>query len=458
MSVLNKTAERIQQRQRENHAIGWRSSPAAAFRVLRAHLRWPKRRLAICGCAIAAIGGALAFAQTRRLGPERSAAASGDRNEYLTNIAAVKPAGRAAEAGEIGTQRVQAVVRRAVVRLTGSLQADEKSDVGSNAMGNVSATLVNRGSVVKKGDVLIEIDPRDAQYALDEGLVAAEQLRVRLGLDESKEFRVEAVPEVESAKLALSLAERNYRRGESLKKQNAIATSDADQMETDYRSAVHRYHLAVFVAKQLYQNYRQATTHLVALRKAVEDCTIRAPFDGLVASRDISVGERVIAMFPGAKLATVLRIDPLRLSLTVPQQEMSKIKIGQTATFQTDAFPGETFTARVRYITPQLNCDNRSLVVEAVAPNHDGRLLPGLFVAAELQLDQRRSDLYVPQAAVRSRNEVAAVFVLRGGVFREQIVSLGEAAGGRVRVASGLSPDDVVVTTPERVRDGDSQK
>ena len=269
-----------------------------------------------------------------------------NQGEYLTNIAAVTPAGRAAEAGEIGTQRIQAVVRRVAVRLTGSLQADEKSDVGSNAMGNVSATLVDRGSVVKKGDVLIEIDPRDAQYALDEGSRRRSSCASASGWTSRRSSASRPCPRSNRRSSPCRLAERNYRRAEALKKQNAIATSDADQMETDYRSAVHRYHLAVFVAKQLYQSYRQATTHLVALRKAVEDCTIRAPFDGLVASRDISVGERVIALFPGAKLATVLRIDPLRLSLTVPQQEMSKIKIGQTVTFQTDAFPGETFVAR----------------------------------------------------------------------------------------------------------------
>ena len=103
-------------------------------------------------------------------------------------------------------------------------------------------------------------------------------------------------------------------------------------------------------AKQLYQSYRSAVTHLVTLRKAVDDCSIRAPFDGWVAERDISVGERVIALFPGAKLVTLLRIDPLRLSLTVPQQEMAQIKIGQTVTFQTDAFPGQD-GSRARCVT-----------------------------------------------------------------------------------------------------------
>ena len=141
------------------------------------------------------------------------------------------------------------------VRLTGSLAADDKSDVGSNASGIVSETRVERGSFVKKGDLMVQLDPRDSQYALDEGQMAAEQLRVRLGLDEGKKFRVEEVPEVEAASLAFQLAEKNYRRAESLKKANAIAISDADQMETEYRSARQRYQLAVLVAKQLYQSY-----------------------------------------------------------------------------------------------------------------------------------------------------------------------------------------------------------
>ena len=194
---------------------------------------------------------------------------------------------------------------------------------------------------------------------------------------------------------------------------------------------------------------------MVTLRKAVDDCSIRAPFDGYVAERNISVGERVIALFPGAKLVTLLRIDPLRLSLTVPQQEMTQIKVGQTVAFQTDAFPGKTFQGTVRYITPAVASDNRSLCVEAVVPNPDATLRPGLFVTAELQLDKRRTDLFVPQSAVRNRGDVAAVFVVRGGVIREQIVSIGVAAGGRVHVTSGLVPGDVIITTPDKVRDGD---
>ena len=81
--------------------------------------------------------------------------------------------------------------------------------------------------------------------------------------------------------------------------------------------------------------------------------------------------------------------------------------------------------------------------------------MPGLFVTAELQLDAQQTELYVPAAAVCNRGDVAAVFVVRGGVVREQIVSVGESAAGRVQVISGLAAGDVVVLTPDLVRDGD---
>jgi membrane fusion protein, multidrug efflux system len=135
---------------------------------------------------------------------------------------------------------------------------------------------------------------------------------------------------------------------------------------------------------------------------------------------------------------------------------MARIKVGQTVTFRADAFPDRTFTGTVRYITPAVTADTRSLCVEAVVPNADGVLRPGLFVTAELQLDQERTDVLVPEAAVCRRGDVAAVFVIRDGLIREQIVSPGELLSGRVRVLSGLAPGDVVVTTPEKVHDGDT--
>lgn len=180
-----------------------------------------------------------------------------------------------ATAAKIGKEAVAAVEQNLTIRLTGSLAADDKSEVGSNAAGNVSETYVERGSFVKKGDVLVQIDPRDAKNALDEGINAAEELRERLGLDEAKEFCVDEVPEVEAAKVARDLADRTLRRADALRKQNAVALESYDQSLTEYHAAVQRYYLARRQAKQLYRSYQSAVTHLVTLRKAVDDCTIR---------------------------------------------------------------------------------------------------------------------------------------------------------------------------------------
>jgi membrane fusion protein, multidrug efflux system len=412
--------------------------------------RLPKKRsLLLGGSCVVLVATAVIIWQARC---RADAAPTAETIHPKTAMRSASPANKIA----LRKQPVEAVVRNLTLRLTGSLAADDKSEVGSNAAGNVAETRVDRGSFVKKGDVLVQIDPRDAQNALDEGINVTEELRVRLGLDEAKEFRVEDVPEVAAAKITMDLAERCFHRAESLKKTNAIALESYDQAVTEYNSARQRYYLTRRVAKQLDRSYRSAVTHLVTLRKAVDDCTIRAPMDGWVAERNISVGERIIAMFPGAKLVTLLRIDPLRLMLTVPQQDMAQIKVGQSVSFQTDAFPGKHFTGTVRYISPAVTADNRSLHVEALVPNPQAELLPGLFATAELQLEKKQTELYVPASAVCSRGDVAAVFVIRGDTIREQIVSLGDREGPRVRVLTGLAEGDVVATAPEGLHDGDA--
>jgi RND family efflux transporter MFP subunit len=192
------------------------------------------------------------------------------------------------------------------------------------------------------------------------------------------------------------------------------------------------------------------------LLKALHDCTIVAPFDGWVAERWVSSGERMVAMFPGAgRAVTLLRINPLRLSLTVSQQHVTKVRPGAPVVFQTDAFPGRSFRGRVRYIAPAVTSDSRSLVVEAEVPNPDHELRPGMFVTADLELAETRNDLFIPRAAVHTKGEVAAVFIVRGGVAREQIVALGEPSGDVIQVTSGLGAGDVIVTEPAKVRDGD---
>lgn len=358
----------------------------------------------------------------------------------------------------VATAKVEAIRRPVALHLTGSLSVDDKSEVASNVMGIVAEVFIERGSMVKKGDLIVRLDPTDAQNALAEGLAAIEELRVRLGLDQNgeKPFDPNSLPEVKAAKLAVELAKANDRRADELQKTNAISREEFERVRTEHLLAVERLEQAVRQARQTFQSYQIAIARGQILKKAVDDTEIRAPFNGYVAERRVSTGERVVTMFPGGgHVATIVRTDPLRLAITVPQQFVSQIKIGEVGTFQTDAFPGEKFTAKIRYIAPSVASDSRSLLVEAEVPNKDGRLRPGLFVTTDVELDDTREELIVPRRAVFEKGGAHAVVVVRGGVAREQIVALGETSGERTAVASGLSAGESIVLEPGKVRDGD---
>jgi RND family efflux transporter MFP subunit len=195
---------------------------------------------------------------------------------------------------------------------------------------------------------------------------------------------------------------------------------------------------------------------LAILQKAVADTTIRAPFDGWVAEKLVCVGEQITSGMQATKVVTLVRIDPLRLALTVPQQNIGAIEPGQTVWFHVDSFPDMKFEAKVRFIAPIVTNDTRSMVVEAVVRNPDGMLRPGLFATAELELSKKGSEIYAPTLAVQRRGEVARVFVVRDGVAREQVVALGDTERGRIQIKSGLTGKESIVLRPELVHDGAS--
>jgi RND family efflux transporter MFP subunit len=353
------------------------------------------------------------------------------------------------------TAEVQVVRRHATLRLTGSLSADELSSVASNTNGIVAEVRVDRGSVVKKGDVMVQLDPTDAKNRLSEGLAMVEELKAKLLLAEGPEpFVAEEQPGVKLSKATLALADSRRKRAELLLPQHAISVDDCEQMRSEYDCCQQRYEQALREARQNYQSYKTAESKLAALKKAVADATITAPFDGMVAEKNVAVGEQVTGGFIASKVITLVRTNPLRVALTVPQQSIAEIKPGRKVNFEVDSFPQQTFTAEVRYISPVVSGDTRSLVVEAVTPNADGLLRPGLFVTAQLELPQEHTEMYLPLSAVQKAGEVSRVFVVREGDVREQIVAVGSARDSRVEILSGLEGSERVVCNAEQVRKG----
>ena len=430
------------------------------------HSRFRRWSAILVMIAIGGAGAAYYFhheSATRGKGQaNRAAGASGQQGNGKAALGFVAPAPAAdgkqkSAPPRLETAPVEVVPRSDVLRLTGSLMADEKSSVAANTSGITAEVCIDRGSIVRKGDVLVQIDPTDAKNKLAEGQAMVDELKARLGLDEATDnFVPEDEPEVRLAKASAELAAANLKRATDAYAKKVISTEAFDQTRTEFELANQRYRQALFQIKQAYQVCRTAQIKLAILQKAVADTTIRAPFDGWVAEKLVAVGEQISSGMQATKVVTLVRVDPLRLSLTVPQQSIGSIEPGQTVRFHVDSFPERTFEATVRFIAPVVTNDTRSMVVDAMVPNPEGALRPGLFATAELVLPKKATAMFVPATAVQRMGEVARVFVVRDGVAHEQVVAIGPADERRVEILSGLSGDETLVARAELVHDGDA--
>lgn len=338
------------------------------------------------------------------------------------------------------------------LRVTGSLMADEQAEVGAESAGRVVATPVERGTRVTQGTVLVRISAEETSAQLREAEANAAQIEARLGLAGGQPFDPTRVPDVMNAKASLDWAEAEFGRIKSLLDQKVVSQSEYDQRRAQVDAARQQYQMAQNAAQQSYRSLEGARARIAIARKAQADTTVRAPFSGLVAERVVSVGDYVTR---GARVATVVRVDPLRVELTVPEQAIALVRPGQSVRLSVDAYPGETFAARVRFISPALRADQRALTVEAIAPNPDGRLKPGLFATASIQQAPSSPALLVPATAIETVSGTSRIYVVKNDKVEERIVTTGEIVGPQIEVTSGVSAGEVVAAAPKgRLADG----
>ncbi len=298
--------------------------------------------------------------------------------------------------------------------LTGTLSALEDSDVAAGAAGKVLSVHVERGSLVKKGDVLVRLDARAATASA-----------------------TEARAQVELARTQKELAEADCARNQQLFEAGSVSAADHQRAQAQCRNAA-----ATAAA---------AEARLSLIENNLADTTIRAPFDGMVAERVVTVGEYVR---PDSRVVTLLATDQLRLEITVPEASATGVQKGQEVEFTLTATPGIVHRTTVTYVGPALRRGTRDLVVEALVPNPGNQLIPGQFATAKLRLGDVALPV-VPRTAVRAEGSESRIFVVNEGKLEERLVQLGEAVGTTVGVLSGVRPGErVVATVSAELRDG----
>lgn len=362
------------------------------------------------------------------------------------------PAGCGRDSGGQAAEKAPAPVRVTVasaeaqpidrmLRLTGTLLADEEAEVAAEVAGRVTATPVERGSRVAEGSPLIALAQVEAQASALDADANVAQLEARLAIQPGKPFDVEQVPEVATAKEARDLAEADFARIKSLLDQKVVSQAEYDQRLHQAEMARNQYRTARNGAQQQYRMLEGARARAALAGKALADTVVRAPFAGLVVERKVSVGDFVTR---GTKVATVVKVSPLRAELTVPEQSASQVQPGRTVRLQVDAFPGRYFDGQVRFVSPAYRADQRALTVEAIVPNSDNALKPGMFASAEVALPATAPSIVVPVAAVQTVAGLSHVFVIRDGKAEERLVTPGVTVGDRTEILKGLAAGEPV--------------
>jgi multidrug efflux pump subunit AcrA (membrane-fusion protein) len=340
---------------------------------------------------------------------------------------------------------------------TGSLTGDQQTDVAPSVAGKVVFIGVEMGSYVKRGQTIVRLDDVDsklrvqqAQSQLEQARAALRQAEEKVGLRAGQSFDPNRVPEVANARVAMNLAEKNLRRSEKLIESGDISRSVFDDQKARYDQLREQYESALSLARQNYAavataraNVNNAESALNLARRTLSYANVYSPIDGYVSERTADLGEYVS---PTTKVATVVRINPLRVRIDIPEQAIPSVTVGQSVSVTTSAWPDRNFSGRIARISPNVTPTSRTLTVEAEIENSSGVLKPGQFATIRILQERAEPAVLVPARAVRTESGVSRVFVIKDGYARERVVQVGQTEGDLIEIKSGIWADEVVAT------------
>jgi len=341
---------------------------------------------------LAIVGGALAVVAVTAFVLSSRGAAS--KLEASTKVVADKAKdGKEKEPAAVAVAAVEVGSISSFSSAAANLVAEDEVKVVAEAEGRVVRLLVEEGSSVQRGQTLVQIDPKDAQFA------------------------------VERAELGLRNAELILHRSETMGAERLISPHELDKARFDRD---------------------QAAQALSEARHRLTKTTVVAPFSGTITVRRVQLGQSVK---PGEELFTLADFEPLVARIFLPEREVLDLRPGQEVRLALRAREEIRFTGRIRQISPVVDTASGTvkITVEAVRPPESVR--PGAFVTAEVVRETRAQALLVPRAAVVRELRDAYVFVIEAKVARKRAVEVGLEEGDRVQITKGVKAGEQVVTS-----------
>jgi RND family efflux transporter MFP subunit len=293
----------------------------------------------------------------------------------------------------------------------------------------------------------LEARARQAEAALAQ---AEARLGVAPGAD-LKNLAIEQTATAKQAEAVLTEARLKRERTAQLHKEGIISKADLDTAVAEYNVAEARYQEAVEEALNRRAMVVQRRSELEIARQDLKDAVLRAPFSGCIQEKTANVGEY---LNEGAPVVTLVRMDPLRLRLQVPEREAAEVRAGQKLRFRIEADTTE-FAATVKRMSPAITREGRMVLVEAEV-KYQPELRPGSFARAEIITNAGDPALAVPEKAVVEFAGIEKVMVEQAGKAAEKTIETGRRKGGMVEVASGVSEGDRIIMDPGSVNVGEA--
>jgi RND family efflux transporter MFP subunit len=341
------------------------------------------------------------------------------------------------------------------VEVSGTLAADEQTQLGFKIAGRLERLLVDIGSPVRRGQVVARLVAIDFELKVRQAETALQQARTTLGLTPdgaSDAVDPEQTAGVKQAAATLKQARLSRERLGKLFDEQLIPKSDLETADANLGVADGRYQEAIETARTRQALLSQRRSELAIAQQQLADSVLTAPFDGAIRERLVNAGDYLAA---GAPVAVLVRVDPLRLRLAVPEREATGIRVGQPVELTVEGVAAR-HAGRIARISPAISESNRTLMVEAEVPNAGRDLRPGGFARARIVVQAGDPAVLVPASAVVTFAGIEKVVGVDGGKAVEKRVRTGRKAGDQIEIVEGIKAGEPVIVQPGNIVTGEA--
>ncbi len=338
------------------------------------------------------------------------------------------------------------------VTVNGTLAAEEEVMLSLKVTGRLDELHVDLGSRVTRGEIIARLSPTDFELRVQQAEAALQQARARLGLTvqgEDDEVDIEKTSLVRQAQAVLDESRLQRERTATFVTRGISPKADLDTANANLAVAEGKYQDALEELRNRQGVLAQRRSELALARQQLEDAVLRSPIDGVVRSRMAVAGEFRAA---GTPIVTVVRQDPLRLQLAIPERSAGDIRLGQLVRVTVEG-ENDVHEGKVVRLSPSIAEGTRTLAIEAAVPNGEAHLRPGSFARADIVVSET-DGLVVPQSAVIVFAGVEKVMTVKDGAAKEQRIRTGAKSGDRVEVLDGLTAGTLVIVNGTSVADG----